>query len=577
MKLKKRTLLSLLVLFFVFLFGCEQQEIRKTPPKENVDTGPQKSEILQEIKNGPKQLTVTCNYMLKNRGFGLFYNDHARLFEVLATTPVSKRASSSTSYVVNSTLIKGKESAITIKDLQNSGNYTRIRRRAVHTGLINKIENRVLPDDVVVTSLFLNADVKEEFENDSLYRFFQTLLKDQRPLFNSNAQELFEVMIEGDSIFVEGDFACPIQELSGDSSSIIKDELNTLLVSYLKNQGPEKGIKKQHVATYSGSDSSSIKNSVDDALRIVLYCDSTISTKTLLSVLSFWSAHNLDLTYSLVVDSQEPIDFGLVGKHDFVRVLDSGIHYRRELDYTVLVDSLGGGLLPLKPWSLLSIKPDMSLQKTAQVLKREAEDGEIRLSFDTTDCFTGAQTDSSEIEKVSHKITMLYDSSEIAVVFKIEVPAVILNMLAFSNGGEIDSLQLRSIIAQIRESSMSMESIQDSLQQITKGDHVFSVTGQRSKESVERVIETNAPSLHRAYEKALRDNKKLQGRVVFKLLIGEFGSVDSLFVIEFVGLDDDLVEKVTKKVGRWSFGKIAHENDTTEVIYPIVFRKDIDE
>ena len=110
---------------------------------------------------------------------------------------------------------------------------------------------------------------------------------------------------------------------------------------------------------------------------------------------------------------------------------------------------------------------------------------------------------------------------------------------------------------------------------ITPSDFIrgAALTGGRSKSSIMRVVLQNIAALRYAYNKRLRDNPGLKGKVKVKFAIDEFGKVIFCEVLESTMGDADFDEEVKSKIKRWVFEKIDKPGDVTEVVYPFVFQQ----
>ena len=97
------------------------------------------------------------------------------------------------------------------------------------------------------------------------------------------------------------------------------------------------------------------------------------------------------------------------------------------------------------------------------------------------------------------------------------------------------------------------------------------LTGGRSRASINRVVTENMASLRYAYNRRLREKPGLNGKIMVKFTIEEFGKVLSAQVVESTMDDPELERTVVDKVKSWDFDKIDKPGDVTEVVYPFVF------
>jgi hypothetical protein len=98
-----------------------------------------------------------------------------------------------------------------------------------------------------------------------------------------------------------------------------------------------------------------------------------------------------------------------------------------------------------------------------------------------------------------------------------------------------------------------------------------SLTGGRSRASIQRVVMQNMAALRYAYNKRLRDKPGLTGKITVKWAIDEFGKVLFAQVVESTINDPELETVVKEKIMRWVFEKIDKPGDVTECVYPFVF------
>jgi hypothetical protein len=97
------------------------------------------------------------------------------------------------------------------------------------------------------------------------------------------------------------------------------------------------------------------------------------------------------------------------------------------------------------------------------------------------------------------------------------------------------------------------------------------VTGGRSKASINRVVMQNMAALRHAYNRRLRDKPGLNGRITVKFAIDEFGRVIFAQMVESTINDSELEGIVVDRVRSWNFDKIDKSGDVTEVTYPFMF------
>jgi TonB family protein len=98
-----------------------------------------------------------------------------------------------------------------------------------------------------------------------------------------------------------------------------------------------------------------------------------------------------------------------------------------------------------------------------------------------------------------------------------------------------------------------------------------SITGGRSRASVQRVVMQNMAALRHAYNRRLREKPGLAGRITVKFSIDEFGKVLFAQVVESTMNDPELENTVVTRIRSWVFETIDKPGDVTEVTYPFVF------
>jgi hypothetical protein len=96
------------------------------------------------------------------------------------------------------------------------------------------------------------------------------------------------------------------------------------------------------------------------------------------------------------------------------------------------------------------------------------------------------------------------------------------------------------------------------------------LTGGRSRASIMRVVIRELPKLKHAYNRKLRSNPGLQGKITVKFAIDEFGDVIFSEVMhDGTTVDDrELQNEFASIVKAWKFQRIPKPGDVTEVVYP---------
>lgn len=91
----------------------------------------------------------------------------------------------------------------------------------------------------------------------------------------------------------------------------------------------------------------------------------------------------------------------------------------------------------------------------------------------------------------------------------------------------------------------------------------------RSIEEIQMVFDRNKGSIYSVYNRALRSNPALQGKMVLKLTIAPSGEVTHCSVVSSELDDAELGDKITSRVKRFNFG--AKDVAEVTITYPIDF------
>ena len=117
-----------------------------------------------------------------------------------------------------------------------------------------------------------------------------------------------------------------------------------------------------------------------------------------------------------------------------------------------------------------------------------------------------------------------------------------------------------------------------SLRKVSSPDFIkgASLTGGRSRANVQRVIQQNIPPLRYAYNRRLRDNPGLEGKITVNFAIDEFGKVIFAQVVKSTVNDAELENSIVDRVKNWNFDSIDKPGDVTEVTYPFAFSQNVE-
>ena len=94
-------------------------------------------------------------------------------------------------------------------------------------------------------------------------------------------------------------------------------------------------------------------------------------------------------------------------------------------------------------------------------------------------------------------------------------------------------------------------------------------SGERSIEEVRRVFDANKGAIFAIYNRALRKNPGLQGKVVLELTIAPSGAVTDARVVDSELDDPAVVNKIVNRVRLFDFG--ARDVGVTKINYPVHF------
>jgi TonB family protein len=101
------------------------------------------------------------------------------------------------------------------------------------------------------------------------------------------------------------------------------------------------------------------------------------------------------------------------------------------------------------------------------------------------------------------------------------------------------------------------------------------LTGGRSRASIQRVIMQNIAALRYAYNRRCRDIPGLNGTITVNFAVDEFGKVIFAQAVKSTVNDAELENTVVDRVKSWNFEWIDKPGDVTEVTYPFAFSQDV--
>ncbi len=98
-----------------------------------------------------------------------------------------------------------------------------------------------------------------------------------------------------------------------------------------------------------------------------------------------------------------------------------------------------------------------------------------------------------------------------------------------------------------------------------------SISGKRSRSDIMRVVNSNMQGLRYIFNRHLRNNPGMKGKVTVKWAIDEFGKVLFCKVSSSNVNNKAFEDEILKSIRRWRFNRIEVAGDVTEVVYPFVF------
>jgi outer membrane biosynthesis protein TonB len=102
-----------------------------------------------------------------------------------------------------------------------------------------------------------------------------------------------------------------------------------------------------------------------------------------------------------------------------------------------------------------------------------------------------------------------------------------------------------------------------------RGDSADGIARQRSIEEIRRIFDSNKGALFAIYNRALRADPTLQGKVVLELVISPSGRVEDVTVTASELADENLLAKILNRVRLFDFGQ--REVGVTTISYPVHF------
>lgn len=142
---------------------------------------------------------------------------------------------------------------------------------------------------------------------------------------------------------------------------------------------------------------------------------------------------------------------------------------------------------------------------------------------------------------------------------------------ATSGSGGISTSQLGRDTGQVRLAGRDTTTVQSALlqEQEAQGGGAGNRKTGRSIEQIKLVLDQNKGALFTLYQRALRTDPSLQGKMVLEITIAPSGEITQCKVVSSELKDEDLIRKVVARVKLFQFG--AKAVDPTVFTWPIDF------
>lgn len=97
-------------------------------------------------------------------------------------------------------------------------------------------------------------------------------------------------------------------------------------------------------------------------------------------------------------------------------------------------------------------------------------------------------------------------------------------------------------------------------------------SAKRDHKAISRVVKQNLTSIKMSYEKYLKRQPDLSGKITVRFTIEEDGSVSQVEIVEVTMECPALEKEIVRKIKRWRFAPLSGESGSTAVTYPFVFQ-----
>ncbi len=149
-----------------------------------------------------------------------------------------------------------------------------------------------------------------------------------------------------------------------------------------------------------------------------------------------------------------------------------------------------------------------------------------------------------------------------------KAPSVLLAKASKGSGG-IDTSKLSRSASDSELAGRELTTVTSEIEAIEVATAAESDSRGRSEASIKKVLRANYNAIYTAYQRELRRNPLLKGKVLFRIVIEPDGSVSECTVIDSELGQPKLERKLALRIKRINFG--AEDVETTTIDFPIAF------